>query len=319
MGDVRSLIYFAESHDGRIYIGSTDDLARRQSQHAGANRTILALMPGGRDREDFLHRRFRETGADRYRAGCQSEYDQAVLLPYLASLLSHGYATQDEADVDHVPDVMQAAIDPRTIGPSTSVHCMRQATLFEDAPESTAELLRRSVRFACYSSQTDEWYTPPDIIEAARLAMGSIDLDPASCPAANRVVRATHYYSERVDGLSEQHPWTGNVWLNPPYGGQAQFFVARLIREYRATNVPQGIALLNSQAVTTAWCESAIQASDAVAFSRGRWEFEPGNGRVVSSPAGGSMLLYYGQRAKEFREHFDRYAHVMQVLRGPFQ
>lgn len=40
------------------------------------------------------------------------------------------------------------------------------------------------------SSQSNEWFTPARYVEAAREVLGSIDLDPASCEAGNRIVQA---------------------------------------------------------------------------------------------------------------------------------
>ena len=49
-----------------------------------------------------------------------------------------------------------------------------------------------------------EWYTPLRIIEPARRVLGEIDLDPASCEAANRVVKATRIFTESDDGLTQK-------------------------------------------------------------------------------------------------------------------
>lgn len=64
------------------------------------------------------------------------------------------------------------------------------------------------------TATSSEWFTPPNIIEAARAWMGSIDLDPASNALANTVVKATTFFDQEVDGLKQR--WQGNVFLNPP-------------------------------------------------------------------------------------------------------
>jgi len=184
--------------------------------------------------------------------------------------------------------------------------------LFEDAGLPLTDRIRRSARFACWSSQTDEWYTPPQVIEAARATMGGIDLDPASCPSANLTIAASAYYSERVNGLDRLNPWLGRIWINPPYGGKAELFTGRLLSELSpAGEVTQAIVLLGSQALVTKWADPAVRRSNAIGVSRGRWEFRPGNGQIISSPAGGSSLLYFGDRVEAFSRHFESLAHVM--------
>lgn len=52
------------------------------------------------------------------------------------------------------------------------------------------------------SSETAEWYTPPYITDMVRQFMGDIDLDPASCEAANRWIKAKRIYTIEDDGLA---------------------------------------------------------------------------------------------------------------------
>ena len=60
-----------------------------------------------------------------------------------------------------------------------------------------------------------EWYSPTEIVEAARKVCGEFDLDPASSDMAQQTVRAKAYYTEADDGLSLD--WYGRIWMNPPY------------------------------------------------------------------------------------------------------
>lgn len=74
---------------------------------------------------------------------------------------------------------------------------------------------------ARHSSVSNEHFTPPAIVEAARATMGDIDLDPASCALANEVVQADCIYTD--SGLSESYArilsrGASKVFLNPPGG-----------------------------------------------------------------------------------------------------
>jgi hypothetical protein len=66
---------------------------------------------------------------------------------------------------------------------------------------------------ALHSRSSVEHYTPALIVEAARAALGgSIFLDPASNPFANRLVKASVIFEK--GGLDCR--WSGPLFLNPP-------------------------------------------------------------------------------------------------------
>jgi hypothetical protein len=67
------------------------------------------------------------------------------------------------------------------------------------------------------SSESNEWYTPPEYIEAVKKVLGKIGLDPASHPIPQRWIQADRYFTESDDGLSQV--WEcDTLFLNPPYG-----------------------------------------------------------------------------------------------------
>jgi hypothetical protein len=302
------VIYFFEQPSAGVYLGQTSAWPRRRDAHLAAGRRFLAFMRGSYDFEQRLHAHFAPDIVPVPK--CQSVYRGERVLQYLEWLVEAGLATVDEHDLPHLPPLLWEAIDPAV--PRRPMQASRQLMLLGgDEDSSPLARVRRSARFACYSSETNEWYTPASVIAAARSVMGDIDLDPASCPVANRTVGARAYYSQRQDGLHPSRPWLGRVWLNPPYGGEAAAFTNRLVAEVSVGNVTQAFALLSSQAVLTQWAEPAVRAASALGFSRGRWEFAPGHGQAVSSPAGGSSLLYFGPRVEAFAAAFDKLAHVL--------
>jgi hypothetical protein len=100
---------------------------------------------------------------------------------------------------------------------------------------------------ALHSSESNEHYTPLDVIEAARQVMGEIDLDPASSQSVNENrVKAARYFTQKDDGLTKI--WRGRVWLNPPgkvMNGRSRAAVwwEKLVDDYLDGYVEQAIFL----------------------------------------------------------------------------
>ncbi len=70
---------------------------------------------------------------------------------------------------------------------------------------------------ARHSSETNEHFTPPEVVEAARATLGHIDLDPATCERANNeIVKADFIFTQEDNGFVQD--WGGNTFLNPPGG-----------------------------------------------------------------------------------------------------
>lgn len=66
-------------------------------------------------------------------------------------------------------------------------------------------------------SISNEHFTPPDVVEAARKSLGEIDLDPATSVRGNSFyVKAKKIFTLENDGFNI--PWSGRVLLNPPGG-----------------------------------------------------------------------------------------------------
>ena len=158
----------------------------------------------------------------------------------------------------------------------------------------------------------DEWYTPTAIIAAARVSMGGIDLDPASCDVAQNVVQAERYYTKEDNGLAQ--PWCNvdgtpaRVWLNPPYSqplmGQ---FTHKLLREHACGHVQQAVMLVNNCTDTAWFCMLAEHFP--VAFTRKRiifWWLDRGTGATRQ----GQALFYIGPNVSSFYQAFQHIAYV---------
>ena len=150
-----------------------------------------------------------------------------------------------------------------------------------------------------------EYYTPAPIVELARDVMGGIDLDPASCEVANRMlVRATKYFDIAQDGLSQR--WGGRIWLNPPYKrGLIDKFIEKLVIEYTANPFGTEAIVLTNNSTETYWYHMLSEYASAICLLRKRIRFyEPGDDgsihQLKDSPLQGQVVTYLGRNADKF-------------------
>ena len=84
---------------------------------------------------------------------------------------------------------------------------MSQLTMF-DVPATIPTPSGMSQQFKLLTStETQEWYTPPWVIALTRQVIGDIDLDPASCGAAQHWIQARRFFTKNDNGL--RWPWHG--------------------------------------------------------------------------------------------------------------
>jgi len=170
----------------------------------------------------------------------------------------------------------------------------------------------QSVQVTIFSHESKEYYTPPVYVEAAREVMGGIDLDPASCEAAQERVMARRYFTVADDGLTQQ--WAGRVWLNPPYSktdgkSNQELWSTKLIAEYESGNVSEAVLLVKA-ALGYKWFE-ALWYDWPVCFVRERLSFIRSDGSNEGQSKQGTALLYLGSDVDTFGQVFSKFGRVI--------
>ena len=136
-----------------------------------------------------------------------------------------------------------------------------------------------------YQGATNDWLTPPDIIEA----LGPFDLDP--CASVNQPWRtADVQYTQH--GLEQL--WDGFVWCNPPYGPETWTWLEQMSQH------DNGIALTFARTETKGFFSQVWRGTaDSMLFLEGRLFFHhPVTGERAAHNSGGpSVLLAYGEKA----------------------
>jgi len=157
-----------------------------------------------------------------------------------------------------------------------------------------------------------EFYSPEEVVEAARRVMGGIDLDPASCEMANRTVGATRYFTEVQDGLSQ--PWEGRIWINPPFfAGAYEAWFAKLCEEHNAGRVAESCLLMPVS--DGAWFHDLLRHPTCFLF--GRQKFLDPEGDLKEPIRYGCVVVYRGENRNAFFREFVQLGTVVTRVPGP--
>ncbi len=160
-----------------------------------------------------------------------------------------------------------------------------------------------------YNSGNNEWYTPPEFIEAAREVMGSIDTDPASSHRANETVKATQYFTAETNGLTKE--WNGNVWMNPPYSQPLiSQFADAVTEKYISGEIDQAVILVNNATETKWFQKMLLVVSSAFCLVKKRIKFLNINNEPVGAPLQRQCIIYFGNKISMFYKYFIQFGPI---------
>lgn len=235
--------------------------------------------------------------------------DQAQQQTWLKSIMQGNWRQYEREIACYIDTAQIANDDMRTAGRIAYMNWLAMQETAQESPISNPPIPPLPVsQRDDYDS--DEWYTPADIITAARQVMGSIALDPATSELAQTVVQADAYLTRADNGLS-QSAWLGEtIWLNPPYS-QTAYWVDKLLGEYaKGTFIRQAMVLVNN-ATETAWFQSLLAfpvclPSRRLAF----WRHDHANVGARQ----GQAIFYIGPNIGAFIETFSQFGPILQRI-----
>ena len=174
--------------------------------------------------------------------------------------------------------------------------------------DNAAKVANKKKPHVANNSGDNEWYTPPQFIEAALDVMGAIDLDPASSDVANERVQASKIYTKDDSGLNAE--WAGRAWMNPPYSSDLiGKFCAKMAESYTDGGVIESITLVNN-GTETAWFQGLAKAASAICFPSSRIKFLKPDGNP-GAPLQGQAIIYCGRSPKKFAKEFSTFGLVV--------
>jgi phage N-6-adenine-methyltransferase len=133
---------------------------------------------------------------------------------------------------------------------------------------------------------SDDWSTPPEIVQELAKEFGEFTLDPCCRP---ETAKATQYYTKADDGLSQR--WHGRVWLNPPYSNPGPWLKKAIDSVGQEADLV--VALLPAATDTRWFHDYVLGVASEVRFRKGRIKFIGWMGTPIGSPKSGSVIAIY--------------------------
>lgn len=166
---------------------------------------------------------------------------------------------------------------------------------------------KASLNRLLYSSPTpnNEYYTPVELMKLLSKAAGvtHFDLDPASCQEANTYnVKALKFFTKMDDGLKV--PWSGNVYVNPPYRGPSGSIVGQWIRKALSEfdeGRSRSVVMLLRSALNARYFQCVLDRG-VLCHLKGRLRFDTPEGPSRWKSRDNHCVWYLGPDAEHFRE-----------------
>lgn len=173
--------------------------------------------------------------------------------------------------------------------------------------KTTAELINQT-------SGECEWYTPPEIVEAARRVLGTIDLDPASSEIANQRVRATKYYTKADQDLNDGRlpRWDGRVWMNHPFGRTTNGLFVKHLEDCFLRGYVTEACCITYACTSEAWFQPLMRRPQCYLSPRTNYYLP--NGKKKKGVTKGSVVTYYGRDVAKFAREFNQFG----VIKVPY-
>jgi hypothetical protein len=128
------------------------------------------------------------------------------------------------------------------------------------------------------------WFTPKVFFDV----LGGFDLDPCTMSFRPFDVATVHIERDKGEcGLRTE--WSGDVWLNPPYGKEIKPFIDKFIKHKKGVLLI--FARMGSQSV-----QDLIKAGAYFYFLRRRVKFINKNGQMDSNAGTDSCLVFFEEK-----------------------